>query len=103
MCLLVYGATGTGTASAGKDKDQGKAVSTKDKEAKGKSEEAKVEFDAPPSLLELLSTQHRTLTASVRTFLPPLLYPSLLQFIPMRPLDYNSRHKPYCLYSTRRC
>lgn len=52
MCLLVYGATGTGKdKSKDKDKDKGKGTPAG--------------FDAPPSLLELLSTQHRALTASV--------------------------------------
>jgi hypothetical protein len=83
MCLLVYGATSTGTgtgAGAGKEKGKegankvestSKVESTKEKEAKergkGKGVDPKVDFDAPPSLLDLLSMQHRALTASVRT------------------------------------
>ncbi|KIM22381.1 hypothetical protein M408DRAFT_332948 [Serendipita vermifera MAFF 305830] len=59
MCLLVYGATGPGT---GKEKSKDKAK----EQDKGNKDQAtgSVTFDAPPSLLELLSTQHRDLTAS---------------------------------------
>jgi hypothetical protein len=97
MCLLVYGATGTGTAAgAGKEKgkDTNKVDSTtktdskererereKEKEAKGKEKgvDPKVEIDAPPSLLDLLSMQHRALTASVSPF--PLPSHSILHHI----------------------
>jgi hypothetical protein len=48
-----------------KEKEKEKETKEKGKE-KGKGVDAKVEFDAPPSLLDLLSLQHRTLNALVR-------------------------------------
>jgi len=70
MCLLVYGATGPGT---GKENGKGKEAAKKENNGKekGKDGDITVDFDAPPSLLELLSAQHRALTASVRTSLHP--------------------------------